>query len=386
MRFSDTPEPKIASDTPKKESLGFREVQRSVFEMNLVTKPHLVTNYIDRSREILVQNEQNELALISRDGKILWRKNLAGRLVENAIQQIDFYNNGKLQYALATDREIFALDRLGRTLPNFPIKLPERTQIQSMTVVDYDNSKNYRFLAADQNGRLYLYDKEGNGLQGWKPKTLSPRLASAAIHRRVGVQDCFLAIQRDGTANLIKRNARQYPNFPLRFETPISNPFLVFEGDQMENTEVLVLSDVGELLRFNFKGEVLKRDKLPSEGEMRFTLVPDIVRGDTWVSVRKDASGFSVLDSEGKERFRIATPKAKMADFQYYRFRAGREWLVWLDRGGQKAEIFDALSGEKVLSLETVSEIALLYSESKQELSIFRTYGKRCQKLSVKGF
>ncbi|MEM6299675.1 MAG: hypothetical protein AAF740_13380, partial [Bacteroidota bacterium] len=381
-----TTDPKTTSDAPKEVKADFKEVQRSEFGANLVTKPHLVTNHIDRGREILVQDAQNQLALISRDGKILWRKNLAGRLVENSIQQIDFYNNGKLQYALATDREIFVLDRLGRALPNFPVKLPERAQIQSLTVIDYDNSKDYRFLAADQNGRLYLYDKEGKGLDGWNPKTLSPRLASAAVHRRIGSKDCFLAIQRDGTANLIKRNAKQYPNFPIRFETPIGNPFLLFDGNKMENTEVLTLSELGELLRFNFKGEILKREKLPSEGEMRFSLIPDAVRGDTWVSVRKDDKGFSVLSAEGRERFRVSTPKAKTADFQYYRFRAGREWLVWLDRGSQKAEIFDALSGEKVLSLDTVSEIALLYSESKQELNIFRTYGKLCQKLRMKGF
>lgn len=376
------PQKELQSEPGGSENL----VQQTAFVEKLKTKPYLVQNHIDRSWEALVQDESDALHLVSQDGKILWTRELGDGIVPESVQQIDFYDNGKLQYVFATSQKVYVMDRLGRILKGFPIVLPKQTRMQSLSVIDYDNSKNYRFLAADQNGRLYLYDKSGRGLERWQPRSLAMRLAAPVEHIRAGTKDGFLTIQRDGTVNFLKRNSRPYNPFPIRFETPMSNPYLLFAGSDFEKSEVVTITDIGELIRFNLKGEILQRESLPRQDEMRFSMILDKVRGDIWLTLRLEPKGFTVFDAQGEEQFSVATDNVKAAQFQFYRFRTGRSWLVWHDPEKEVLTIFRTEDGSRMLSIPGSQEIALLYSETRQELELFRCLGKRLEKLRIEEF
>lgn len=379
----EPPSPSLTTETA---SAAENIAQRTTFVENIVSKPFLVQNHIDRSWEALVQDETHALHLISRDGKILWNRQLDGRIVPETLTQLDYYDNGKLQYLFATQQQLYILDRLGRILPGFPVRLPKPSRAQSLSLIDYDGSREYRFMVSDQNGRLFLYDKAGRLLAPWKPRSLAMRLAAPVRHIRAGTKDGFIAIQRDGTVNFLKRNGRSYAPFPLRFETPMSNPYLLFPDTRFSRSEVVTLTDLGEQLRFTLTGEILERESLPREGEMRFTLVPDRVRGDTWLAVRREPSGFTVFDRQGELQFFVPTGAAGSAQFQYYRFRTGRSWLVWHDPKSQTATLFRTEDGSPFLKLSSTDEIALLYSEARQQLDIFRSAGKRVEKVRVEEF
>ncbi|MGF1533939.1 MAG: hypothetical protein ACFCUI_09560 [Bernardetiaceae bacterium] len=361
-------------------------VQESQFQVSLSTKPYLVQNHIDRSWEVLVQDQNYDLHLISHEGRILWSYTLGEALVPQSLQQIDFYDNGKLQYAFATTRRIHVLDRLGQPVANFPITLPEKSEIQFLSVIDYDGSRDYRFLSADQNGRLYFYDKSGRGLHRWQPRSLGMRLATPVLHQRIDTKDVLLALQRDGTVHLLRRDAQAYDPFPLRFQMPFSSPVMSFPGSRLSGSEVVLMSEIGELIRLNLSGEILQRQTLPREEEARFVLLPDRVRGDSWLVIKKEKAAFEVLDSEGNTLFRVPTTDAALSDFQYYRFRPGREWLVWHNPKAGQAVIFRANEGSRLTALDTDHPISLLYSESLQRLDLYRCQGNRCELVRVQQF
>ena len=67
-------------------------------------KPVIVKNHVTGNNEVLIQDDANRLVLIGEDGKILWKKNIAGEILGD-VYQVDKYKNNKLQYMFNTSRQ-----------------------------------------------------------------------------------------------------------------------------------------------------------------------------------------------------------------------------------------------------------------------------------------
>ena len=115
---------------------------------------YVVRSHTSRKEEIIIQDSTKTLRLVSDDGKVLWKLPLDGFIVGN-VEEVDFFNNGKLQYFFATPGVLHIVDRLGNYVEPFPVKLKER-DIEFVSIVDYDHSKKYRFLVAGKSGKLWM--------------------------------------------------------------------------------------------------------------------------------------------------------------------------------------------------------------------------------------
>ncbi|MDX1586531.1 MAG: hypothetical protein R3222_07300, partial [Balneolaceae bacterium] len=140
----------------------------AVTDYPIVTRPFVVRSHLDRSLEVVVQDSADYLYLIGSEGDILWQDSI-GERIRGELYQVDFYNNSKLQYFFATQRGLYIIDRNGEHITDFPVYFDEPLDIEWVNVIDYDNSKRYRYLIADSKGRIYLFDKYGVLLEGWDP-------------------------------------------------------------------------------------------------------------------------------------------------------------------------------------------------------------------------
>lgn len=131
----------------------------------IVMKPHFVTNHITKAKEIVVQDNNNYLYLISNQGKVIWKKKLTGKIL-GEIKQVDIYKNGRLQLIFVTDKRLYVLDRNGKEVKPFPKVFRDKIT-QPLSVFDYGNNKNYRFLIT-QNNDLLMYDNKGKIVKGFK--------------------------------------------------------------------------------------------------------------------------------------------------------------------------------------------------------------------------
>ncbi len=131
----------------------------------LQSKISIVDNHLNRKNEIICQDKSNNIYLISNSGEILWKRKLDEKIMGD-IYQADLFKNKKLQYVFNTAQKIFALDRNGKDVEGFPIKLTQKASGE-MAVFDYDNSRNYRFLVPITDNRLYCFDKTGKEVEGW---------------------------------------------------------------------------------------------------------------------------------------------------------------------------------------------------------------------------
>jgi len=138
----------------------------SKLDANVATKPALVTNFTTKEQEIMVQDELNNLYLLNASGRIIWKINI-GEPIKSEIFQIDLLKNGRLQYLFSTAKAIHLMDKNGKYLPKYPLKL-NAPATNGMSLFDFDGNKDYRIMIACMDNKVYAFDKNANPIKAWK--------------------------------------------------------------------------------------------------------------------------------------------------------------------------------------------------------------------------
>ena len=94
-----------------------------LLDNDVATDPQFVINHRTNKKEIVVQDVENNLYLISAEGKVLWKKQLEAP-IQGKIQQVDIYKNGRLQLAFTTSNQFIILDRNGKEVLPFNMSFP----------------------------------------------------------------------------------------------------------------------------------------------------------------------------------------------------------------------------------------------------------------------
>jgi hypothetical protein len=190
-------------------------------DANLLNTPQFVTNHITKQKDIIVQDVENNLYLISNNGKIQWKKQLHGPVL-GKINQIDTYKNGRLQLVFATPNRVYVLDRNGNYVSNFPMKFKDIIT-QPLSVFDYDKNKRYRILVT-QGKNILMYDAKGKVVKGFTFKAAKSNIISQPQHFRIGNKD-YITFKTKNKLLILNRTGktRVTPKTTLSFsEEPIS--------------------------------------------------------------------------------------------------------------------------------------------------------------------
>ncbi|WP_178985774.1 ribonuclease HII [Winogradskyella helgolandensis] len=155
-------------------------------EATILTAPQAVKNHVSKAHDIVVQDINNTLYLVSSTGNILWKKQLQGRIL-GQVEQIDMYKNGRLQLAFTTPNQLYILDRNGNDVSPFPLKFNDAIT-QPLSVFDYDKRKDYRLLVT-QGKNLLMYNAKGQSVGGFNYKNDNSEIASQPKHFRIGSKD-----------------------------------------------------------------------------------------------------------------------------------------------------------------------------------------------------
>ena len=169
-----------------------QESANVTLDADVLTNPQFVNNHTNNQKEVVVQDVNNNLYLISKDGTILWKKALDSKVL-GRIEQIDTQKNGQLQLAFATQARVYVIDRAGKDVGSFPMKF--RDQItQPLSVFDYDNNRNYRLMVT-QGSAILLYDKNGKSVPGFNYKKAENTIKTQPQHFRIGRKDYIVFVQ-----------------------------------------------------------------------------------------------------------------------------------------------------------------------------------------------
>ena len=173
----------------------------------VVRAPDIVRNHTNNTREVLVQDVEHSLHLISSTGKLLWTIAVDGPILGPTIQ-VDRFKNGKLQLLFNTAQRLYLIDRNGKDLGGFPVSLPEKASAP-LSAIDYDGVKEYRVLIPTVEARILNYDLDGKPVQGWEPPRI-PTTASVAVeHLRLKNKDHLVIIDDGGSISVLDRKGLQ---------------------------------------------------------------------------------------------------------------------------------------------------------------------------------
>lgn len=184
------------------------------FNTDLSTLPQFVTNHTNRRKEIIVQDQDNILYLISNGGKILWKKQLSGT-IQGKVQQVDLFKNNKLQYAFTTNNEFLVLDRNGKEVKPFTKKYAGGN-LNPIAVFDYEGKKDYRFVVT-QNKKVFMYNNQGKIVKGFKYDTAEADITEAPQHFKVGKKDYLIFKLKNGKLKILNRVGNTRVNLKKTF-------------------------------------------------------------------------------------------------------------------------------------------------------------------------
>jgi len=171
-------------------------------DSDLTMNPQFVKNHRTNAYEIVVQDQDNQLYLISTEGKVLWKKQLEGR-IQGKIHQVDLFKNGKLQMAFCTNNQFLVLDRNGEEVPPFNIGYGGGN-LNPLAVFDYENNRNYRFVVT-QNNKVFMYNGKGDIVEGFTYTETPSPIISAPKHFRLGQKDYLTFQLENGTLKILHR-------------------------------------------------------------------------------------------------------------------------------------------------------------------------------------
>ena len=223
------------------------EIFTTKIKGKIVMNPHFVTNHITKAKEIVVQDNNDYLYLISNQGKVLWKKKIVGKIL-GQIKQVDIYKNGRLQLIFVTQKRLYMLDRNGKEVKPFPKVFRDKIT-QPLSVFDYDNNKNYRFLVT-QNNELLMYDSKGKIVKGFKYEKSSDIIYSPK-HYRIKNKDIIVVKTGKGLKIL---NRRGKIRIKIKDNIKFSNTD-VFRL----NNYLICTSEKGNLVQIDMNGSVSTR-------------------------------------------------------------------------------------------------------------------------------
>lgn len=228
----------------------------------LATEPQMVLNHRTHKKEVVVQDADNNLYLISTEGKVLWKKQLKGR-IRGKIEQVDLYKNGRLQLAFTTDNQFLILDRNGKEVPPFT-KTYKGGNLNPLAVFDYDNNRTYRFVVT-QADQIYMYNNKGAIVNGFTyTKPVSP-VSDRPQHIRFGNRDYLLFRLEDGTLMILNRVGKT--------RIPLSEKFDFSENDVYAYKDQFTFTDKGgNLIMIDEHGKIARTAlSLPPDHGMEAT-------------------------------------------------------------------------------------------------------------------
>ena len=138
--------------------------------------PFKVMNSTTGKVNTFYQNSHLSLCLQDENGKDVWGIPFKHPVL-GYVKEIDFYDNGKLQYLFAADTKLYLIDRLGRFVGGFPVDLGKKIAV-GPEVYDFGGDKDLTAMVLHKDNTVGLYDLRGKAPVSWKGITADETIKS----------------------------------------------------------------------------------------------------------------------------------------------------------------------------------------------------------------
>ena len=233
-----------------RESSGNIYNELIVSNTNKITlPPKWLKNHRNNQYDFAYQDDENYLYLYSNKGNLFWKKKLSSQII-GEIQQVDLYKNGRLQMAFRTSDKFFIIDRNGSIVEPFEISFKKSNHINPLSIFDYDNSKNYRFLLSQDN-LIKMYDNRGKIVSGFNPDEFNADIVNPPVHIRIKDKDYILLQLKNGELKILNRRGKERISVNKNIDFSNNNFFSFM--DLFTTTDIN-----GNLIQIDMNGNVVQ--------------------------------------------------------------------------------------------------------------------------------
>ncbi len=211
--------------------------------------PAIIAPQVLRVRQstacILVQDSLKRLYFFDKNGDNLWPSDrVLNEAINSKVYEIDFYDNGDIQYAFSTAYHIYVIDAKGQEIKKIPLI---SRAVNGLLVKN--SGKGPLFYIACNNGMVYGYNQFGKPLSGWRPLEANGRIPYTLKHMSFNQKKYFMGLNQGGQLQAFD------PKGALIFSA--AQPIERVNNWGLDPTigRVAVGTDLGTVKIFNSKGQ-----------------------------------------------------------------------------------------------------------------------------------
>jgi hypothetical protein len=263
-------------------------------EGKLVHKPVIVLNHKDLpNKEVIVCDDQNNVSLINKEGQVLWTVKVPGEIVSD-IHQIDLFHNNRFQYMFNTKTQLFCIDRMGNKVGKFPVTLKSMAS-NGVSVIEYGNSREYRFAIAGEDRKIYLFDIFGKLIPKWTFAGTESDVLQPIQHHDIDGKD-YLVVYDKENIYFLDRQGKKRDGQPESFMRSSNPVYYIGNGDP----RLIVTDQAGRIHIIDFSGQAEVKEFGKFGSAHRF--VPADLDGNGSLEyVFADGKKLLILASDGKK-------------------------------------------------------------------------------------
>ena len=216
---------------------------------SVIRAPELMKNHRTNTLEVLIQDEENSIHLISATGKIKWSKKLEGNIM-GKVKQIDVYSNNKWQMLFNTSSKIHLVDINGNEVKGFPIEL-KAPATNPVAVFDYERNKQYRVLVACSDRKVYNYNQDGKIIEGWNCDLTEDSVVNELQHFVSENKDYILFTDVSGAIYMLDRRGGKRAELTQKVNTNL-HALIQFEKGFTFTTSNVTYKDSNTICKIEF--------------------------------------------------------------------------------------------------------------------------------------
>lgn len=309
----------------------------SRLDTTLNFKPVFTKNHNTGQKEIFVQDEKYNVYLVNTSGIVLWKHRL-NEAINSEVYQIDYYKNGKLQFLFSTKNGLHLLDRNGNYVDKYPVNLRSAAS-NGMALFDYDSRREYRIFIAGVDRKVYVYDKTGAIVKGWKFGQSEGLVTQEIQHHRIGNKDYIVFADPMRTYILDRRGQTRVS--PERQFAKSHNSKLILDKQSSKGPR-LVTTDVEGTVWYTYFSGVVEQQKLKTYSADHYFAYDDINGDGRKDFIFADQDRLEVLSADGSRIFEQKLGGIITHAPSIYRFPGNSREIGVVTRSQEKIYLFKA--------------------------------------------
>ena len=334
--------------------------------------PYLVKDHSTNTYNIIVFDTEANIYLISADGQILWKKKL-DNIPESGIKQMDYYNNGKIQYLFNTRDFMYLLDKNGNKVGNYPKKInPSATN--GLSLFDYDNNKSYRILLAQADKRTYNYTEDGKKVEGWlKPKT-NNIVTEPIVHLVADGLDYIIITDINNNLNIVNRRGEQRIKISKKLDKARNSTYYI---NQTNRKGIILTTDKYGRLTYLSKTGKIQHTEFGEYSADHYFLYEDFTGNGSQDFIYIEGKQLNVFNRFKKVLFNYKFPAEIRIKPVFFKLGRNQNVLGVVDKQNKTIYLFGK-DGNPIINSGLVGENAFtvgsLYNDG--EINLITSVGK----------